>query len=405
MSVIPSGTLKVTATPYVPVPERCLTEKLQKVLLTDVSLRALNAPAHGQITVWDKISPLGVRVSSGGTKTFIVMVGSGRRQTIGKAGVLTLSEARSVAKRVLAEKTLGLTSRPAASTVSFDTAVVLFVEENYKGKKPRSNSETKRLLETHFVPAFRKKSLSEITDRDISDRLAKLTQVPSEQLHAFRAIRTMLRWCTKPPRRYLTHSPLEGYGEPSKDRKGTRILSDVELVKVWQACRGLFGSMVRLLILWGTRNGETGRLQRAWTDDGVLTIPGAFTKNGRAHAIPLLPMAKTILDAQPKKGPYFFSDRWEGETHFSDGSWGKFKKALDKASGVYSWQLRDLRRTFRSNMAKLRVPREIFELLLNHVTGANKNDLDEIYDKYDYLDEKCEALAKWEARLSELLAR
>ena len=95
MSVIPSGTLKVAATPYVPVPERCLTEKLQKVLLTDVSLRALNAPAHGQITVWDKISPLGVRVSSGGTKTFIVLVGSGRRQTIGKAGVLTLSEARS----------------------------------------------------------------------------------------------------------------------------------------------------------------------------------------------------------------------------------------------------------------------------------------------------------------------
>jgi hypothetical protein len=405
MSVIPSGTLKVAATPYVPVPERCLTEKLQKVLLTDVSLRALNAPAHGQITVWDKISPLGVRVSSGGTKTFIVMVGSGRRQTIGKAGVLTLSEARSEAKRVLAEKTLGLTSRPAASTVSFDTAVALFIEENYKGKKPRSKSEAKRLLETHFVRAFRKKSLSEITDRDISDRLAKLTLVPSEQLHAFRAIRTMLRWCTKPPRRYLTHSPLEGYGEPSKDKKGTRILSDVELVKVWLACRGLFGSMVRLLILWGTRNGETGRLQRAWTDDGVITIPGVFTKNGRAHAIPLLPMAKTVLNAQPTKGPYFFPDRWEGETHFNDGSWGKFKKALDKASGVYNWQLRDLRRTFRSNMAKLRVPREICELLLNHVTGANKNDLDEIYDQYDYLDEKCEALAKWEARLSELLAR
>jgi len=116
-------------------------------------------------------------------------------------------------------------------------------------------------------------------------------------------------------------------------------------------------------------------------------------------------MAKTILNAQPKKGPYFFPDRWEGETHFNDGSWGKFKKALDKASGVYKWQLRDLRRTFRSNMAKLRVPREICELLLNHVTGANKNDLDEIYDQYDYLDEKCEALAKWEARLSELLAR
>ena len=43
-----------------------------------------------------------------------------------------------------------------------------------------------------------------------------------------------------------------------------------------------------------SNNGETGRLQRTWIDEGVLTIPGAFTKNGRAHAIPLLPMAKTI---------------------------------------------------------------------------------------------------------------
>lgn len=61
-----------------------------------------------------------------------------------------------------------------------------------------------------------------------------------------------------------------------------------------------------------------------------------------------------------------------------------------------------MRRTFRSNMAKLKVPREI---LLNHVTGANNNDLDEIYDRYDYLDEKREALQKWETRLRALLTR
>lgn len=91
------------------------------------------------------------------------------------------------------------------------------------------------------------------------------------------------------------------------------------------------------------------------------------------------------------------------EAHFNDGSWGKLKAEIDKASGVRDWQIRDLRRTFRSNMAKLRVPREIAEVLLNHVTGANKSDLDEIYDRYDYLDEKREALAKWENRLTILL--
>ena len=66
------------------------------------------------------------------------------------------------------------------------------------------------------------------------------------------------------------------------------------------------------------------------------------------------------------------------------------------------WQLRDLRRTFRSNLSKLRVSREVCEIQLNHVTGANKSDLDEIYDRYDYIEEKKEALMKWESRLSEL---
>ena len=53
-------------------------------------------------------------------------------------------------------------------------------------------------------------------------------------------------------------------------------------------------------------------------------------------------------------------------------------------------------------MAKLKVRREIAELLINHVSGT-RNELDEIYDRYDYIEEKREALAKWEARLTALL--
>jgi hypothetical protein len=44
--------------------------------------------------VWDEDSPLGVRVTANGNKTFIVMVGSGKRHTIGSCGVVKLSEAR-----------------------------------------------------------------------------------------------------------------------------------------------------------------------------------------------------------------------------------------------------------------------------------------------------------------------
>ena len=373
-----------------------------RATLTDVSVRALRAPARGQYTVWDKSSPVGVRVSSGGGKTYILLVGSGIRRTIGKVGIISLADARTEAKRILAEKILGLSHQP--SKVRFDTALPDFIEQNYKSKSPRTKHEVNRLLRNHFLTVLGKKAIPEITDADVSRELDKLSHVPSEQLHAFRAIRVFLRWCTRPPRRYIRYSPLEGYEPPSQDRKGTRVLSDKELVNIWNACDGMFGSMVRLLILWGTRNGETGRLRRTWVDGQVLVIPGAVTKNRRDHAIPLLPMAKAILDAQPEIGPCFFPSPDDAHEHFKDGSWGKYKIELAKRSGVSGWQLRDLRRTFRTNMAKLKVSREVAETLVNHVTGQNKSDLDEIYNRYDYLDEKRDALAKWESRITSLLA-
>ena len=372
---------------------------MRKVALTDVSVRAIKTPARGQFTVWDSHSPLGVRVSQGSSKTFIVMLGSGKRHVIGRFGIITLSEARTEARRILAEKTLGI--RRVASTITFASALATFLEEHYRDKKPRTKHEAKRLLERHFLPTFRTIALADIGDLEICKCLDKIKGTPSEQLHAFRALRTMLRWSIRPPRRYIPHSPLEGYQAPSQDRKGTRILTDKELAAVWHAATGQFGDMVKLLILWGTRNGETGRLRRSWLEKSVLTIPGAYTKNKRDHAIPILPIARSILEEQPKVSDYFFPGKSPG-THFNDGSWGKFKQELDKSSGVNDWQLRDLRRTFRSNMPKIGVSREVSERLVNHVTGV-KTELDEIYDRYEYCEEKRAALRKWETQLQHIL--
>src|SRR5262245_31724843 len=107
---------------HVAVPERCLTMPL-KIPLTDAGVRALKAPQTGQTTVWDKTSPLGVRISSGGAKTFIVMLGSGKRHTIGPTAVIKLTHAREEARRLVAQKTLGLIKKP--SPISFGEALPL----------------------------------------------------------------------------------------------------------------------------------------------------------------------------------------------------------------------------------------------------------------------------------------
>ncbi len=373
-----------------------------KINLTDVGVSALKPPPRGQVTVWDSKSPLGVRISQGGTKTYVIFNGDGIRRTVGRTNVLSLSEARVNARRMIAERTLGIKAPEPVSGIRYTAAVSLFIAEHYRDKKPKTKSEVQRLLTNHFA-SISKMVLADITDRDISTQLAKLADRPSEQLHAFRALRVFFRWCVRPPHRHIRHSPLEGYPAPGKDRKGSRILTDRELCKVWNACEGLFGDMVRLLILWGARNGEIGRLQPQWNEGRVIVIPGDFTKNGRAHAIPLHPMARAILSRRKTNSLYYFPGHIQ-DSHFKDGSWGKLKKELDKRSGVTGWQCRDIRRTFRSGMAKLGVSRDLCEVLLNHVTGAGRTDLDEIYDRYDYLPEKRAALAAWELHLKKILA-
>lgn len=121
-------------------------------------------------------------------------------------------------------------------------------------------------------------------------------------------------------------------------------------------------------------------------------------------------MARAILDRQDKLGnncrdkntDCYFPGHIKG-THFNDGSWAKLKKELDNQSGVTGWQVRDLRRTFRSTLARLGISRELAEIMLNHVSGEGKTDLDEIYDRYDYLPEKRAALQKLEAHLKKMV--
>ena len=54
-------------------------------------------------------------------------------------------------------------------------------------------------------------------------------------------------------------------------------------------------------------------------------------------------------------------------------------------------------------LARLGISREIAEIMLNHVTGGGKTDLDEIYERYDYLPEKRVALQKLEAHVKKLV--
>jgi hypothetical protein len=56
-----------------------------RITLSDLSIRTAKAPAKSAVTVWDAVQPkLGLRITPAGAKSFIYMVGSGRRQVLGR---------------------------------------------------------------------------------------------------------------------------------------------------------------------------------------------------------------------------------------------------------------------------------------------------------------------------------
>lgn len=354
--------------------------------LTDFAIKNLPLPECGQTTYRDAGSPVCVRVSQGGTKTFIVMLRSGRRYTLGRWGEITLAQAREAARRLKAEKTLGhvLPTSTSLNEARSQYLAQLDVRENTR---------------IHYVRNLNRLNggrLSDITPRDIHRIVDDLGNAAAHQ--AFAAYRAFFNWCVR--RNYLERSPCARILPPKPSDSRTRILSPDEIKGVWNASDGAFGKIVRLLLLTGQRRGEIAALRAEWIslENQTVTLPASLAKNGRQHTFPFGTMTREILEEHRlHKGP-LFPARGNPDAPFS--GWSKSKRALDKKlPGMDPWTLHDLRRTFASGLQQLAVRIEVTERLLNHISGSHAGIVG-VYQRHSYLPEMREAIAAWEARLA-----
>jgi integrase len=376
--------------------------------LTDILIRGLKPPSEGQITYWDTTLPsFGLRISQGGSKTFVLVHGKSRkRQTIGRYPIVSLSDARAEAKRILALITLGTamaTSAPEA--VTFAEGLSAFLANSEKRNKPRTAKDYRRLLTRHFLPTLGSRQLPEITPRDIARIIDKLLVTPSECAHAFAAIKIFFRWAM---RRHLTKSnPAEGLQGPPKARSRERVLTDSELREVLQKARAAgfpFGLVLELLILTGQRRSEIGSLEWSWidTDKRTITLPASVTKNKREHTLPYGDMVAAILERIERRGRFLFPGSKDANLPIT--GWSNFKAAFDKTCEVDSWTLHDLRRTFATNLAALGIRIEVTEKLLNHVSGSFGGIVG-VYQRHGYMDEMRAAIDLWEKRLDQIISQ
>lgn len=196
-----------------------------------------------------------------------------------------------------------------------------------------------------------------------------------------------------------------------KELSRDRVLSDDEIRDLWaalDACRPqAYVRIVRMLLLTAARLNEVARLSWPEIEGEAFVVPSARTKPKLDHAAPITPWIADLIGKGPEDaGDYVFSTD-HGHTPFSGFS--KAKARLDeemnkrrKAEGrkpMPDWRLHDLRRTARSLMSRAKVQTDIAERVLGHaLPGIRK-----VYDKYEYLDEKRDALERLGALVETIL--
>jgi integrase len=131
-------------------------------------------------------------------------------------------------------------------------------------------------------------------------------------------------------------------------------------------------------------------------------IPGARTKNGRGIVLPLHPLLLPDLEAVLAPSGAGATWRLLGDVAGNGfKGFGKLKQRVDSLSGATGWPFHDLRRTARTGMTRLGVPRDHAEVALNHVSG--RSSLERTCDRYDYAPEMIATLARWQAHVASLV--
>jgi integrase len=312
-----------------------------------------------------------------------------RKHTLGPYPAIDLKSARALGSKVLqaaaeGRDPIGERQEQRANTVEQVVAQFL-AKHGQRRYRPRTFAEAERLLNQNVVAHWGRQPIASVTRKQLRDMLDRLVANDTPMLanRVYSITRKLFGWAVE--QEIIEISPFVGLKAPAEGSSRDRILTDQELRAVWQAAGqvGVYGSLVRLLILLGQRRGEIAGLTFSECDLGkrLISLPRERVKNNRAHEIPLSPQAVALIEALPHNSEqYVFSLDGGPIINFV-----RLKERLDKLCGVAGWTLHDLRRTAASGMARLGVGLPVIEKVLNHVSGSFAG-VTGIYQCHDFVE-------------------
>jgi integrase len=338
--------------------------------------------------------------------------GASRRVLLGSAEVLSAEAARTAAKKLLSRIVLG--EDPAADRadrrekdkLSLRSQVEQYLALKAREVRPKTLREITRYLTGPYLKPLHSVALDMIGRKDVASRLGAIqrehgdivAKAARDKLSAFYV------WAMQEG--LIEANPVIGTRAPQGNKPHDRVLSNVEFVAIWNACKDDdYGKIIKLLILTGCRRQEIGGMR--WSEFGLdgpqpsWTLPAERSKNGKAHTLPLMPMALAIIKGVPRmvsRDQLFGSRSGAGFA-----SWDRDKAALNERSGVTNWTPHDIRRSVTTKMAgDIGVLPHVIEQILNHQSG-HKSGPAGIYNRSAYEREVRNALALWEDHVRTLI--
>jgi integrase len=188
---------------------------------------------------------------------------------------------------------------------------------------------------------------------------------------------------------------------PEAPKWRDRVLSSDELIGIWHALEDDdYGRIIKLLILCGARRSEIGGIRWSELDfeKGIWTLPKERSKNKLAHALPIVPMMREIIESVPVRDGL---DVLFGYTSSGFSSWG-CKSALDAKLDLAPWVHHDIRRSVASGLGDIGIQPHIIEEILNHRSG-HRRGVAGVYNRSVYQREVADALLRWQDHIKALL--
>ena len=368
--------------------------------ISDKIVKELPPPVKGNFIVYDDkdkgVAGFGVRVSAGGTKTFVLNYrnaeGRHRRYRIGEYGrnKWSVEAARKEAKIKKQAVDRGEDpqgdkhARRAADTVG--SLCDLYIDEHLPDKRPSSQRSDKQMIARIIRPKLGSMKVAAIEDRDITKLHRSLKATPYRANRVLALLSKMfslsVKWKLRAdnPCRYVKRNievARKRYLRPEEIERLTEVLMNHPNTKA--------ANVLRLCLLTGCRSGEA---LSATVDQFDLlkpspkwTKPAATTKQGGEHELPLSDAAvmliEGILAERETESRYLFPGRSpDAPLDNIKNSW----EVIRRAAGIQDVRIHDLRHTHASILVSAGKSLPLIGRLLGHTQVATTQRYAHLYD-------------------------